>query len=80
MLVASDLERSGRVTMTRDQMFTFVYRPETLQAVTLGADAQGKLLSIRHHATAGTSHFEDHQEVVVNWSGLLYDCANVNLT
>ncbi len=80
MLVATDLERSVRVTMTRDQMFTFVYRPETLQAVTLGADAQGKLLSIRHHATAGTSHFEDHQEVVVNWSGLLYDCANVKLT
>ena len=80
MLVATDLERSVRVTMTRDQMFTFVYRPETIQAVTLGAQPDGKLTSIRHHATAGTSHFEDHQEVVVNWSGLLYDCANVKLT
>ena len=80
MLAATDLERSVRVTMTRDQMFTFIYRPETLQAVTLGAQADGKLTSIRHHATAGTSHFEDHQEVVVNWSGLLYDCADVKLT
>ena len=80
MLAATDLKRSVRVTMTRDQMFTFIYRPETLQAVTLGARPDGKLVSIRHHAIAGTSHFEDHQEVVVNWSGLLYDCADVKLT
>ena len=80
MLAATNLQRSVRVTMTRDQMFTFIYRPETLQAVTLGADHEGKLLSIRHHATAGTSHFEDHQEVVVNWTALLYNCKNVKLT
>ena len=80
MMAATKLERSVRVTMTRDQMFTFVYRPETLQAISLGADGDGKLLSIRHHAIGGTSHFEDHQEVVVNWSGLLYDCKNVKLT
>ena len=80
MMAATKLERSVRVTMTRDQMFTFVYRPETLQAISLGAQADGKLVSIRHHAIAGTSHFEDHQEVVVNWSGLLYDCQDVKLT
>ena len=80
MLAATDLERSVRVTMTRDQMFSFIYRPETIQSVTLGAEADGEITSIRHHATAGTSHFEDHQEVVVNWSGLLYDCADVKLT
>jgi xanthine dehydrogenase YagR molybdenum-binding subunit len=28
---------------------------------------------------AGTSSFEDYQEVVVNWSGLLYHCDNVAL-
>lgn len=80
MLAAMDLGRSVRVTMTRDQMFTFVYRPETIQKLSLGADRDGKLLAVRHHATAGTSSFEDHQEVVVNWSGLLYACDNVELT
>ena len=69
-----------RVALTRNQMFTFSYRPETIQTVSLGAEPSGKLTAIKHHAVAGTSHFEDHQEVVVNWSGLLYDCKNAKLT
>ena len=80
VLASQTLERSVRVALTRDQMFTFSYRPETIQTVSLGADATGKLTAIKHHAVAGTSHFEDHQEVVVNWSGLLYDCKNAKLT
>jgi xanthine dehydrogenase YagR molybdenum-binding subunit len=32
-----------------------------------------------HEAVAGTSRFEDFQENVVNWSGLLYHCDNVRL-
>ena len=68
------------MSLTRDQMFTFSYRPETIQTVSLGAEPSGKLTAIKHHAVAGTSHFEDHQEVVVNWSGLLYDCKNAKLT
>lgn len=80
MLAAQTLKRSVRVVLTRDQMFTFSYRPETLQTVSLGADRTGKLTSVKHHAIAATSHFEDHQEVVVNWSGLLYRCDNVKLT
>ncbi len=80
VLASQTLERSVRVALTRDQMFTFSYRPETIQTVSLGAEPSGKLTAIRHHAVAGTSHFEDHQEVVVNWSGLLYDCKNAKLT
>ena len=80
VLASQTLERSVRVALTRDQMFTFSYRPETIQTVSLGAEPSGKLTSIKHHAVAGTSHFEDHQEVVVNWSGLLYDCKNAKLT
>ncbi len=37
------------------------------------------LQSIQHDAVAGTSTFEDYQEVVVNWSPLLYHCDNVAL-
>ncbi|GJD50192.1 Aldehyde oxidoreductase molybdenum-binding subunit PaoC [Methylobacterium crusticola] len=76
---ALDLKRSVRVVLTRDQMFTFGYRPETLQTVALGADAEGRLQALTHDAIAGTSTFEDYQETVVNWSGLLYHCPNVRL-
>ncbi|MBX9932749.1 MAG: xanthine dehydrogenase family protein molybdopterin-binding subunit [Methylobacterium sp.] len=80
VLAARDLERSVRVTLTRDQMFTFGYRPDVRQRVSLGADAEGRLQSLRHDALSGTSRFEDYQEVVVNWSAILYDCDNVALT
>lgn len=73
------LERSVRVELTRQQMFSHVHRPETINAVSLGADAGGKLVSIQHHAVAATSQFEDHQENVVNWSGMLYHAPNVDL-
>lgn len=73
------LERSVRVELTRQQMFGHVHRPETINAVALGADADGKLVSIQHHVVAATSQFEDHQENVVNWSGMLYHAPNVDL-
>jgi xanthine dehydrogenase YagR molybdenum-binding subunit len=80
MLAAKDLGRSVRVTLTRDQMWSFTYRSEALQTVSLGADRSGKLTALRHDAVQGTSSYEDYQEVVVNWSGVLYDCDNVKLT
>jgi xanthine dehydrogenase YagR molybdenum-binding subunit len=73
------LERSVRLELTRQQMFSHVHRPETINVVSLGADEDGRLRSIQHHAVAATSRFEDHQEVVVNWSGLLYPAPNVDL-
>lgn len=79
VMATLDLERSVRVSLTRDQMFTFTYRPETINQLSLGAGRDGALQAIRHDAIATTSRFEDHQEVVVNWSGLLYTCDNVEL-
>jgi xanthine dehydrogenase YagR molybdenum-binding subunit len=76
VMAALDLERSVRVVLTRDQMFTLGYRPETWQEVKLGADTDGMLRSIQHHAVASTSSFEDYQEPIVEWSGLLYQCDN----
>lgn len=73
------LERSVRLELTRQQMFSHVHRPETINVLSLGADRDGKLRSIQHQAVAATSRFEDHQEVVVNWSGLLYPAENVDL-
>lgn len=78
-MAALALRRSVRVELTRDQMFTFGFRPETINTVALGADQDGTLRSIRHEAIQRTSSFEDYQEVVVNWTGLLYHCDNVQL-
>lgn len=73
------LNRSVRLELTRQQMFSHVRRPETINVLSLGADEAGLLQSIQHQAIAATSQFEDHQEVVVNWSGLLYPAPNVEL-
>lgn len=70
------LDRSVRVVLTRQQMFTFGHRPETLQRVRLAADVDGTLQCISHEAVAETSRIEDYVEVVVNWSGQLYACEN----
>ena len=80
VMAALDLKRSVRVELTRDQMFSFGFRPPTFNTVAIGADSQGMLQSIQHEAIAATSTFEDYQEVVVNWSGLLYHCENVDLS
>jgi xanthine dehydrogenase YagR molybdenum-binding subunit len=79
VMAALLLERSVRVVLTREQMFTFGHRPETFQRLKLGATADGKLTSIVHEAIAETSRFEDYVEVVVNWSGQLYACDNIRL-
>ena len=79
VMAARELKRSVRVTLTRQQMFTFGHRPETIQRVALGAREDGTLESIVHEAVAETSRFEDYCEVVVNWSGQFYSCDNVRL-
>ncbi|WP_262269341.1 xanthine dehydrogenase family protein molybdopterin-binding subunit [Microvirga yunnanensis] len=80
VMAALELKRSVRVVLTRDQMFTFGYRPLTIQTISLGANPDGTLVSIMHDAIQTTSPFEDYQEVVVNWANLLYHCDNVKLT
>jgi len=79
VLAARELKRSVRVVLTRQQMFSFGHRPGTLQTVALGAAPDGTLQAISHEALAETSTFENYTENVVNWSGMLYQCANVDL-
>ena len=78
VMASLQLKRSVRVELTRAQMFSHVHRPETINMLALGADLDGRLTSVRHHAVAATSQFEDHQEVVVSWSGLLYKVENAS--
>jgi xanthine dehydrogenase YagR molybdenum-binding subunit len=76
-MAALDLKRSVRVVMTRDQMFSLCFRPQTLHTVMLGAEADGRLRSIIHEVVSGTSTYETYRETTVEWSGLLYHCDNV---
>ncbi len=79
-LAAKSLKRSVRLVLTREQMFSLCYRPDAIQDLALSCDADGRLTSVRHHAVAATSPFEDHQDVTVNWSGMAYTCENATLT
>lgn len=79
VMAALKLERSVRVVLTRQQMFSFGHRPETQQRVRLAAEPDGTLTAIIHEALAETSRFEDYVEVVVNWSGELYACEHIRL-
>jgi xanthine dehydrogenase YagR molybdenum-binding subunit len=79
-MAAIALKRPVRVALTRQQMILgFAYRPETIQSVQLGAECDGTLRAIKHHAVANTSRFEDYQENIVNWSAALYRCDNSEL-
>jgi xanthine dehydrogenase YagR molybdenum-binding subunit len=80
VMAALKLERSVRVVLTRQQMFTFGHRPETLQRVRLAADHDGTLTAVIHEAVAETSRHEDFAESVVDWSGQLYACDHIRLS
>jgi len=79
VLAARALKRSVRVALTRQQMFTLGYRSGNVQELELGAEPNGRLVSFRHRFVGMTSQFEDFQRDYVNWSSLLYRCANSEL-
>jgi xanthine dehydrogenase YagR molybdenum-binding subunit len=80
VMASLELKRSVRVVLTRAQMFFIGHRPDSYHTVSLAADKDGRLLSISHDAVAATSTYEDYQEALVNWSGMLYRCDNVKLS
>jgi xanthine dehydrogenase YagR molybdenum-binding subunit len=75
-LAAKMLERSVRVVLTRQQMFSHVHRPEAIQSVSLATDMQGSLQAIINDATTATSRFEHYMEDVCNWGLKNYACEN----
>jgi xanthine dehydrogenase YagR molybdenum-binding subunit len=80
VLAAIGLKRPVRVALTRQQMFTVGYRPETVQTLTLGAEEEGSLSALRHDVIANTSRFEDYQEPMAIWTGALYHCNDAAAT
>ncbi|MEO5891327.1 MAG: xanthine dehydrogenase family protein molybdopterin-binding subunit, partial [Ferruginibacter sp.] len=77
VMAALELKRPVRVTLDRQQMFTFGHRPATIQRTRFGAAANGKVTALYHEAIGETSKFEDYTEIVVNWSNMLYPAENI---
>src|SRR5438067_1581635 len=59
VLAARELRRSIRVSLTRQQMFTFGHRPTTWQRVALGAGPDGPLEGLIQEAVADTPQSGD---------------------
>ena len=77
VLAALRLKRSVKVSLTRQQMFSFGHRPVTVQQLALAASPNGMLQAVSQAAITETSLFENYMENIVNWSGSLYLCRNV---
>jgi xanthine dehydrogenase YagR molybdenum-binding subunit len=80
VLAARALERSVRLVLTRQQMYSLGYRPAMIQRIQLGANAGGTLDTIAHEAITVTSQYEDFHRNETTWSGLLYKSANATYT
>jgi xanthine dehydrogenase YagR molybdenum-binding subunit len=78
VLAARHLERSVRLILSRQQMFTLGYRPGTIERLTIGTKAVGTLDAITHEAIAMTSQYEEFARNDTGWSGALYKSANAN--
>ena len=76
VMAALHLKRSVRVTLDRQQMYTFGHRPPVFQQANFAAAADGKVTALNHEVIAETSRHEDYTEVVVNWSHMLYPAKN----
>jgi xanthine dehydrogenase YagR molybdenum-binding subunit len=78
VLAARALERSVRVVLTRQQMYSLSYRPAMIQRIELGARSDGTINAIAHDATTVTSQYEDFYRHETIWSGLLYKSENAS--
>ena len=76
VLGARALQRSVRLVLTRQQMYTLGYRPGTIEHLALAAKADGTLESTRHEAIAMTSQYEAFARNDTTWSGALYKSPN----
>jgi xanthine dehydrogenase YagR molybdenum-binding subunit len=80
-LAAKSVGRPEKLVLPRAQMFTAVgRRAQTVQRVALGADRDGRLLAIRHHAVHDTSRDEEFVEALASATRMLYACPNVETT
>jgi xanthine dehydrogenase YagR molybdenum-binding subunit len=73
IMAASLVGRPVKLVLRREQMFGPVgHRAPTRQTLRLGADEQGRLTALSHHAKTATSTFDDFIEPAANASHALY--------
>ena len=80
-MAARIVSRPVKLVLTRQQMYTLIgRRAQTAQRVALGAERDGRLTAIEHHAMQDTSRDEDFVEALTTASRFLYSCPNVTTT
>ena len=73
IMAAKLVGRPVKLVLRRDQMYGPVgHRSPTRQTMRIGADADGKLTAISHHAKIATSTYDDFYEPAANASDALY--------
>ena len=73
IMAARLVARPVKLVLRRDQMFGPVgHRAPTRQTLRMGADSQGTLTALSHHARTATSTFDDFIEPAANASHVLY--------
>ena len=81
VMAAKVTQRPVKVMLTRQQMFGFVgHRPTTSQKISLGADAAGKLVAMRHETLSYTSQLDEFIEPAGLVTRMLYACENIRTT
>jgi xanthine dehydrogenase YagR molybdenum-binding subunit len=76
---AQKLDRPVKLMTTRDQGFTIAtYRAETRHHIKLGANRDGKLVSLSHEAEEVTSRPDPYMVAGTESSTRLYGCANID--
>ena len=80
-MAALDLGHPIKLVLARDQVFqTAGHRPATEQRVQLGADSNGKLVSIGHDYVNHTGILDTYEEGCGEATGYFYSCPNVRVT
>jgi xanthine dehydrogenase YagR molybdenum-binding subunit len=78
-MAAKVVSRPVKLVVTRPQMFSLVgHRPHTIQNISLGCDAEGKLTAIRHDVINETSRFDEFVEPSALQTRMLYACPNAS--
>jgi xanthine dehydrogenase YagR molybdenum-binding subunit len=77
-LAAKAVARPVKLVVTRQQMFSLVgHRPKTVQTLTLGCNAEGKLTAMKHETVNETSQFDEFVEASATTARHVYSCPNV---
>jgi len=79
LIGAKKIGKPLKVVIDREQMFTMVgYRSPTVQKLSLGASADGKLVGMTHDAIAETATYQQFTEGITALTNFIYDSPNVN--